>query len=164
MGDWIVVLIVLALAGSVFWIMPSQQDRKKMGLRQVAMRSGLKVRFPDKGLKERLVRYEDILLGTAMYERILPARQKSMVTGALFIVREDAEREWVFLEKNLQLALQAVSEQVVQALMKLPKNIGLVMLSPNGISVFWSERGEERDVELMLDIMDEVNLLTSSAC
>jgi len=159
---WIVVFIVLALMGSFFWIMPSPRDKKRMVLRQKAMRLGLKVRFPDKGLKERLIRFEDKVLGTMLYELFIVGRKKPALLGAFFITRDEEGGIWRFIEASLPVNLQAVSGRMLQALEKLPVNLNLVMLSSNGFSVFWEERGSEEDVDRLFGVMEEINTILVS--
>lgn len=157
MGSWIVILIVFALMGSFFWIMPSRRDRVRMELRQKAMRLGLKIRFPDKGLKERLIRYEDFILGSAMYELFIVGNKKPLLSGGFIIIKDEGGASWRFLDVSLPLNLQGISGRVLQDLEKLPASLSLVMLSSNGVSMFWDERGDESDVECMFDVMGEVN-------
>ncbi len=157
MSGWIVILIVLSLMGSVFWIMPSTRDRQRMVLRQEAMRNGLKVRFPDKGLKDRLIRYEDAILGSVMYECYIRSRRKPLIVGNLVLVRDEHSGAWAFRESSLPLGVQGVAEDILGALNELPKSITLALLTSNGVSVFWDERGEEKDVGILLSVMELVN-------
>jgi hypothetical protein len=156
-GAWIVIFIAFALMGSFFWIMPSKRDRVRMELRQKAMRLGLKIRFPDKGLKERLIRYEDFILGSAMYELFIVAKKKPLLSGGFFIIKDEGGVSWRFLEVSLPLNLQGISAQLLKVLEKLPVGLNLVMLSSNGVSMFWDERGDESDVECMFEVMEETN-------
>lgn len=160
MGVWIVVFIALALMGSFFWILPSPRDRKRMELRQKAMRLGLKVRFPDKGLKERLVRFEDQILGAVMYELFIVTRKKPALTGSFFIIKD--EEGWRFIERSLPLNLQNISESILGELKLLPDNFDLIMLSSNGTSVFWDERGEDEYVDQLYGVMTGLNTILSS--
>jgi len=156
-STWIVIFIVLALMGSFFWIMPSPRDKKRMVLRQKAMHLGLKIRFPDKGLKDRLIRFEDEVLGAVMYELFIVARIKPDISGAFFIIRDDNAIGWRFIEVSLTEGLQSVSDRILRKLEKLPENFSLAMLSSNGVSVFWDERGEVECVDQLFTVMDEVN-------
>ena len=162
MGTWIVIFIVLALMGSFFWIMPSPRDKKRMELRQKAMRLGLKIRFPDRGLKDRLIRFEDNVLGTVMYELYVIARKKPDLSGAFFIIKDEGEASWRFIEASLPMNLQAVSGRLLLALEGLPVSLNLAMLSSNGVSIFWDERGVEEDVEQLFAVMEEINTIMLS--
>jgi len=161
-GTWIVIFIVLALMGSFFWIMPSPRDKKRMELRQKAMRLGLKIRFPDRGLKDRLIRFEDNVLGTVMYELYVIARKKPDLSGAFFIIKDEGEASWRFIEASLPMNLQAVSGRLLLALEGLPVSLNLAMLSSNGVSIFWDERGVEEDVEQLFAVMEEINTIMLS--
>ncbi|WP_250658486.1 hypothetical protein [Alkalimarinus coralli] len=154
MASWIVVLVVLALMGSVFWIVPSARDRQRMRLRQLAMREGLKVRVPDKALKERLVRYEDIVLGTMLYESLSFSKRRTAFQGALYILKEEGG-SWVFTDQSVPAGVDR--EAVFQAMQVLPASCGLAMLTTGSASVFWNEAGEPEDVEKIKLALDRVN-------
>jgi len=142
--------------------MPSPRDKKRMELRQKAMRLGLKIRFPDRGLKDRLIRFEDNILGTVMYELYVIARKKPDLSGAFFIIKDEGEASWRFIEASLPMNLQAVSGRLLLALEGLPVSLNLAMLSSNGVSIFWDERGVEEDVEQLFAVMEEINAIMLS--
>ncbi len=133
-----------------------------MEFRQKAMRAGIKVRLPDKGLKDRLIRFEDQVLGAAMYELFIIARNKPELTGAFFVIKVEGEGEWRFNEVSLPIGLQEISSRIIQELVVLPDNFNLVMLSSNGTSIFWDERGEDEYVDQLLGVMTEVNSILLS--
>jgi len=133
-----------------------------MELRQKAMRLGLKIRFPDRGLKDRLIRFEDNILGTVMYELYVIARKKPDLSGAFFIIKDEGEASWRFIEASLPMNLQAVSGRLLLALEGLPVSLNLAMLSSNGVSIFWDERGVEEDVEQLFAVMEEINTIMLS--
>lgn len=155
MASWIVVLVVLALMGSVFWIVPSARDRQRMRLRQMAMREGLKVRVPDKALKERLVRHEDVVLGTMLYESLSFSQRKTAFQGALYLLKEQ-DGSWAFTDQSVPAGVDR--EAVFQAMQALPASCGLAMLTAGSASVFWDEKGEVEDVEQIKKALDQVNL------
>ena len=158
MGSWIVILIVLSFMGSVFWIMPSTRDREKMKVRQLAMSKGLKVRMPNKTLKERLIRYEDFILGSFIYECLNFSSQVAKFSGGLNVVKSQ-EGSWAFVDDSLPLGID--EKAVLQAAALLPESCRLLTLSSNGALVFWNERGNERDVENICEALNKINLSMS---
>ena len=154
MGAWIVVIIVLSLMGSVFWIMPSTRDRQRMHLRKMATQKGLKDRMPDKALKERLIRYEDEILGSTIYENLNFSHQKVSFSGALLIVKAQGS-EWRFIDEQVPMGVK--SEVVLEAVGHLPNNCEVVMLTSGSSLVFWREVGEERDVDSIQSALDKIN-------
>ncbi|UZE97731.1 hypothetical protein [Alkalimarinus alittae] len=154
MGSWIVILIVLSLMGSVFWVMPSTRDRERMKVRQWAMGKGLKVRMPNKTLKERLVRYEDFILGAYIYECLNFSSQTVKFSGGLYVIK-DKEGVWSFVEASLPQGIDKAA--VLQAANSLPSACHLLMLSSSGALVFWDERGEEKDVNDIYVALNAIN-------
>lgn len=159
MGSWIAILIVLSLIGSVFWVMPSTRDRERMKVRQVAMSKGLKVRMPDKALKERLIRYEDLILGTYIYECLNFSSQSLKFSGGLYVVK--SEDGWAFIDNSLPLGVN--ENKVLSLASSLPQSCGLLMLSSNGALVFWDERGGEKEVAAISQVLNDINVSMMSA-
>lgn len=158
MGAWIVVLIVLSLMGSVFWIMPSTRDKQRMKLRQRAMHNGLKVRVPDRVLKERLIRYEELILGTVIYECLNFSRKAVKFSGGLYVLKGDDE-SWGFIDGSVPLGVN--KEVVLESAGSLPESCRLLVLSSNSALVFWDERGEEKDVDLIQTALGQINVSIS---
>ena len=63
MGLVIAILLTLALAGSVLWVMPSPREKRLTALRADAMRRGLRVRLLDKGMGAKLFPWLDDYCG-----------------------------------------------------------------------------------------------------
>lgn len=158
MGSWIVVLVALSLMGSVFWVMPSTRDRLRMRLRQRAMAVGLKVRMPDQSLKERLIRYEDLILGSMMYECLNFSHQAVKFSGGLYVLKGQDD-SWAFVEESIPLGID--KDMVLSAVESLPNSCGLLALTSNSAFVFWDERGDEKDVDVIQSVLDKVNMSMS---
>lgn len=154
MGSWIVVLVVLSLMGSVFWVMPSTRDRLKMRLRQRAMSLGVKVRMPDQALKERLIRYEDLVLGSMIYECLNFSHQAVSFSGSLYILREGGGA-WAFTDSSIPTGID--KSRVLNAANSLPESCRLMVLTANSVFVFWNERGVEEDVDTIHSVLEQVN-------
>ena len=158
MGSWIVVLVVLSLMGSVFWVMPSTRDRLRMRLRQRAMSEGLKVRMPDQKLKERLVRYEDLVLGSMIYECLNFSHQVVKFSGGLYVLKDD-EGIWAFVEESIPLGVD--KDLVLSAAKSFPETCRLFVVTSNSTMVFWNEQGEEKDVDMIKEVLEKINVSMS---
>ena len=158
MGSWIVVLVALSLMGSVFWVMPSTRDRLRMRLRQRAMAMGLKVRLPDQSLKERLIRYEDLILGSMMYECLNFSHQAVKFSGGLYVLKGQDD-SWAFVEESIPFGID--KDMVLSAAQSLPMSCRLLVLTSNSAFVFWDERGDEKDVDMIQSELERVNMCLS---
>ncbi len=125
-----------------------------MRLRQRAMSLGLKVRMPDQALKERLIRYEDFILGSMLYECLNFSHQTVQFSGGLYVVKGQ-DSTWAFVEQSLPSGID--KGKVISAANELPEACRLLMLTTNGALVFWDEKGEERDVERIKSALESVN-------
>ncbi len=158
MGSWIVVLVVLSLMGSVFWVMPSTRDRLRMRLRQRAMSEGLKVRMPDQSLKERLIRYEDLVLGSMIYECLNFSHQAVQFSGGIYVLK-GKDGSWVFVEESIPLGID--KKGVLNAAQSFPNSCGLFVLTSSSALVFWNEQGEEKDVDTIKSVLEKLNVSMS---
>ena len=73
MGFVIAVLLTLAMAGSVLWVMPSAREKALSEMRQKALQNGVRVRLLDEKTAAKLYPWLEDHRGLVNYELPLPA-------------------------------------------------------------------------------------------
>lgn len=129
-----------------------------MRLRQRAMSVGLKVRMPDQTLKERLIRYEDLVLGSMIYECLNFSHQAVKFSGGLYVLR-GLDDSWAFVEESIPLGID--KDRVLSAAQLLPMSCRLLVLMSNSAFVFWDERGDEKDVDMIQSGLEKISMSMS---
>ncbi|MEH6471832.1 MAG: hypothetical protein V7752_11325 [Halopseudomonas sp.] len=153
--NWvIIVLILLAIIGSMMWMMPSPRQRVQALLRQRAMRLGFQV---------QIVR---ILLPRALGEAMaderdcvayrLPRTQKRSgskpVPWQIFQLTSHANvglpEGWSWSKGEDQLE-QSTLGLIAELIQSLPEDVYGIESTPVSVSVYWEERGTPETVELI---------------
>lgn len=155
--NWvIIILIFLAIIGSMMWMMPSPRQRVQALLRQKAMRSGLQVQltrtlFPRATGEAAPEEYECVAyrLGRPRANR---RGQADTLPWHIFKVRNLANRglpdgwcwskgEGYFEGPQLELIAELIRE--------LPADVYSIESTPVAVSVFWNEKGDLETVDLI---------------
>jgi hypothetical protein len=137
--SYLIILLVLSLMlAPVFWMMPSPKQRRQIHLRQHAMSSGLQVRVCDLPQSHRaMVRQEDPVHGV-IYR--LPWTDPAKGFDQQCRLLRDQEAE---LGSHLQQLLS-------KSLLALPERVMAIECNPAGLAVYWQERGDAAQVDLIV--------------
>lgn len=153
--NWvIIVVIMLAIVGSMAWVMPSPRDRMQAMLRQKAMRRGLQVQisrllFP-RALGEAEAEERNCTAYRLARPKVLGQGRFETLPWQIFRVQSHADTglppgwSWSKGERCLEDDQLALIAQVVEA---LPAAVYSLESTPLSVSVYWSEHGD-------LDVVD----------
>ncbi len=141
MGFAIAILLTLALAGSVLWVMPSPREKRLTALRNSAMRAGMRVRLLDKKLAESLFPWLQDHRGYVLYE--LPSHNRQYQAAGIRVVRLNEGEAVHELDQD-----EAVVSYVKQSVFldDLPACAEAIVFYPQSVAVLWREsEGQEAD-------------------
>lgn len=144
---WVIAMLALALVVSpVVWMMPSPAQRRQARLRQRAMQLGLQVRVGELPQTHRQrVRREPARAGVSY--RLPVHDQRELFAGEYRLCRERAGGAWV-AEPERTLA-PVLREALDAAMAAVPADVAAIELTPQGPALYWTERGDEPEVELL---------------
>ena len=161
MNWFIIVLILLAIVGSMMWMMPSPRQRAQAILRQQAMRSGFQVQITRVLLPRALgeavaderdcVAYRIPRLNSAKKTRSTSA-SNTLVPWQIFRLPSHANEGlpsgWTWSKGEGQL--QPTATQLIAELIEaLPDDVYGLESTPVSASVYWEEHGTPESVELI---------------
>jgi len=143
MGFVIAILITLAMAGSVMWVMPSPREKRLSELRMRALKRGLKVRLLDKNMAAALYPWLDNYRPYVSYELPFPAGKSIKLDRAVVVrMRVDANVHELDLLDPLRVNL------VEQGMFELfPNTAEALVFYSGGVSVLWTELGDVSEVD-----------------
>ena len=144
---WIIALVLLVIIGNLLWLLPSREERRRMNLRNQALKEGLgcrEIRNP-----ARLPENVDPAEGPWM-EYALPIENETEPGEeypALSMIRS-AEGQW---SGSVSLAPDMLAS--------LPESAVRVRFRDDSIAVLWNEQGEKSDVAGIVRFLEESSTL-----
>ncbi len=166
--NWVVIaLILLAIVGSMMWMMPSPRQRVQALLRQKAMRLGFQVQIArillPRALGEAVADERDCVayriprLSAASAQSRNPSKQS--IPWQIFQLQSYATDglpagwSWSKGEGQLQNdALQLITELIAA----LPEDVYGLESTPVSVSVYWEERGTPETVEQIQQLLNRL--------
>lgn len=145
MGFVIAILITLAVAGSILWVMPSKRDLRLTRMRQSALAHGLKVRLLDEKLAKKFFPWLENYREFVLYENYslkLPKGQEL----AVYRTTSDADVHELDKLRANYISAEALSEDAA-----LPVSHEAVVVYPSGIGVLWREQGDAEEVDQLAE-------------
>lgn len=152
----IVVFITLSLMGSALWVMPSKRDREKMALRMLARKHGMTVQLTSVEVPDKWDKVKNKLNACAYRKyRQKPLKDFDQVNLYPYEVwkHESICQGW-FTSRPFEL-----NEAIVKLLEKHHAIFEAIEIAPQGVSVFWRERGDESSVDDVNAIIDALLLV-----
>lgn len=143
MEIWIAIFITLVVAGSILWIKPSIRDKKLTSMRTKALSLGFKVRLLDMKLAAQLFPWLENYRSYVFYEKSVPVHLKPKSHKARIIrLSEDIHAHEIDQIDPLKLLL---ADKIGYD--SLPESVEALVISASGISVLWSERNVNDDMQ-----------------
>ncbi|MEH6651287.1 MAG: hypothetical protein V7707_14770 [Motiliproteus sp.] len=161
MNWFIIVLILLAIFGSMMWMMPSPRQRAQAILRQKAMRSGFQVQITrillPRALGEALADERDCV--AYRIPRLNSTKKSSgarasnvLVPWQIFRLQSHANEglpsDWSWSKGEGQLEPTALT-LIAELIETLPDDVYGLESTPVNASVYWEEHGTPEAVELI---------------
>ncbi|MBM6550181.1 hypothetical protein [Marinomonas ostreistagni] len=147
----IVVFIVLSLMGSALWIKPSRRDREKMNLRMAARKHGILVQLTSVDLPDKWDKTTN-KVSVSAYRKYRAKPLKDFTAANLYtheVWKHEALCDGWFSSRSIDL------EQTTKDLLQRHKDVFLAIeVRPEGVSLFWTERGDEQTVEAANQIIE----------
>ncbi|WP_163833646.1 hypothetical protein [Spartinivicinus ruber] len=142
MTTLIIVIVLIATLGSIFWVLPSPHERKRMRFRQAAISQGMSVQFVKSEIPLVLtdkVASQDYCIGY----RLTFHDSKPLPSIRFF----RSVKEPVCWQQDSRGSQHIVEEEVLLTLLNtFPQDVRAVMVGGPCITAIWQERGEESDV------------------
>ncbi len=147
----IVVFITLSLMGSALWIMPSRRERDKMALRMQARSPGITVQLKSIDLPDR---WDKVTTRQSVcaYHKFHAKPLKDFADFKLLPYE-------VWKHANICSGWYANAETAIapETLELLEKHQGIINgieVTPNGVSLYWQEKGTIETVDDLNDLID----------
>lgn len=153
-GFVIAVLLTLALAGSVLWVMPSPREKRLAGMRRVALEQRMHVRLLDQTTATKLFPWvEDYRLLT-LYEiaNVHPAA-KSSTPSAPIVIRLAGTEEMHELDRE---ASKIDLLEGLGILEQFPEGSEAIVHYGQASALLWNEKGTDETVPLIANLLKEV--------
>ncbi|MDB4837626.1 hypothetical protein OAH87_04080 [Marinomonas sp.] len=147
MTPLIVIFIVLSLAGSIMWVLPSRKDRDQMALRLQARKLGLNVQLtsidlPDKWDKTK----ETHKVAAYSYYHIKPLTSLSTSVWLLpyEVWKYESITEGWWSNRCLPL-----DQDELKALKNYSTLITAIKVAPEGVFLYWRESGDSESLNVL---------------
>tara|TARA_R110002167_G_scaffold6193_4_gene28181 strand:- start:1862 stop:2362 length:501 start_codon:yes stop_codon:yes gene_type:complete len=158
MNWFVIVLILLAIIGSMMWMMPSPRQRLQALLRQSAMRSGFQVQITrillPRALGEATADARDCV--AYRLPRVRPSGHSRQIPWQVFKLVSHANQGlaegWSWAKGEGELDPEAL-EIVAELLRDLPGDVYGLESTPVSASVYWEERGTPETVALIHQLL-----------
>jgi|TARA_Y100000310_G_scaffold337538_1_gene424824 hypothetical protein len=165
-------LALCTIIGPAFMLLPSKRQKAQMALRAKARAEGVQVELtriddpdPEPGKYTSLTgKPLDPILKCVAYriprKRLLDWRKRPMVNWK--VVRKHAARsdllpvDWQWLETAVESLSSQLTTVITTGLPQLPADVVAVEERNYQVSVFWQERGGERDLSAVVQFLQTV--------
>ena len=143
----IISLVICMFVGSALWILPSPREKRQMLLRRQAMSKGIQVQLSQlKNPKNPIEKVHCVA-----YRLPLDAKRPANTSWLLY-QPEMSHRShisgWSFGAHGIQPDEHLV-QQLTPMLENLPGDTLAIERTPVSVGLYWKERGEAQDVELI---------------
>jgi len=153
----IVAVIFASLLGSVLWVMPSKRDQARMKMRLLARKSQLGVQLTHIELPDRWDKSTTKVKTTA-YHKFRVKKLKSLESDVCLYPYEvwkyEALTENWFVNRNIDLS--EVSKTILASKVE---SFQAIIITIDGVSVYWDERGGEEEVEEVKSLLNELEAI-----
>lgn len=168
--NWVVIaLILLAIVGSMMWMMPSPRQRVQALLRQKAMRSGFQVQIArillPRALGEAVADERDCVayrlprLSAGKDDRASRNVAAALIPWQIFQLQTHATdglpAGWSWSKGEAQLNAEALT-LIAELVEALPDDVYGLESTPVSVSVYWEERGTPETVELIQQLLNRL--------
>ncbi|MBU6952962.1 hypothetical protein [Hahella sp. HN01] len=145
----IIFCVVGIVGGSIFWVLPSPEERRRMRLRQQALAAGFRVRqtTPEK-LDDALKKLEADAWRTHFYYKAIPA---SRTPRRALYANQEGELKQLSISGNFPHELLSDED-----LRELSSQVKAVQITGHEVGFLWEERGTSEDLEQMLQRVNKV--------
>ncbi|WP_207063141.1 hypothetical protein [Motiliproteus sp. SC1-56] len=162
--NWVfIVLILLAIVGSMMWMMPSPRQRAQALLRQKAMRLGIQVQisrllFP-RALGEAVADERDCTAYRLARTQDRRRGRQAPVPWQIFKVRSHANtglpEGWSWGRGEGQLTSEQLA--LIAGLIEiLPADVYALESTPVSAGVYWNEHGDLDTVDLVFENLEKM--------
>lgn len=145
----IALLLTLAIAGSVLWVMPSPHEKKLDAFRKLAMAEGIRVRLLDTSMAARFIPWIKDHRGYVLYELSCKSGRALPVKGYR-VVRLSDDDSLHELDRQEPLRQNLLASGMFEV---LPASCESLVVSAGGVSIVWQEKGEIEGVRQLSDIL-----------
>lgn len=150
--NWmLIVLVLLAIVGSMMWMMPSPRQRVQALLRQQAMRQGFQVQiarilFP-RALGEMVADQRDCVAYRLprLGEQVVKPSEPWQIFKVSSHANSGLPDNWSWKQGEGRLAEPAL-ELINQLIEQLPTDVYGIESTPISVSLYWQERGTPETV------------------
>ncbi|MDX1451323.1 MAG: hypothetical protein R3183_02115 [Oleiphilaceae bacterium] len=153
MGMVIAVLLTLALAGSVLWVMPSPKERRITAMRNAALKNGLRVRLLDASMAKGYFSWLADHRGYVLYElpRLGGTASAGIRPRVIRLRRPENEHE---LDRDAACEAYVAQRDLIK---RLPTCSEALLFQPASVAVLWQESKEsdESVVEEIARVLKE---------
>jgi hypothetical protein len=146
MGFAIAILLTLAMAGSVLWVMPTPREKRISAMRKRAMEMQVRVRLIDHSMASQLIDWVPNYRGYVSYELTSQPGKETGVKGFKSI-RLSFDEGLHELDKLDPLRQVLEKEQLLAG---WPKSSEALVFNPLGVMLVWREDGDEKDVQELI--------------
>jgi hypothetical protein len=141
----IVTFITLSLMGSVLWILPSKKERQRMDLRMYARKLGLTVQLtsidiPDKWDKS-MNRHK--VVAYSYYRR----KSLESFPDAVWFLPFEVWKYSVVTDGWWSSKKMILPEASINILKKHSSILIAIKITPDSVSLYWDEAGDEQDLD-----------------
>ncbi len=155
MGFVIAILLTLAMAGSVLWVMPSPREKRISAMRKRAMECSARVRLIDKAMATQMIPWVDDHRGYVSYELGNDGGASASLKGFKVVrLSFDANLHELDMLDPLRQRVEAAG-----LLSAWPESAEALVFSPLGVAVIWREVGTEDDIQ---GLVEKLRLCLSS--
>ncbi|SBS31478.1 hypothetical protein MAQ5080_01986 [Marinomonas aquimarina] len=147
----IVVFITLSLMGSALWVMPSKREREKMALRMLARKHGINVQLTQVALPDKWdkVTHKVSVCGYRKYHEKPLKEFADLNLYPYEVWKHDSICKGWYASRPFDLP-----ESLAKLLEKHHGAFEAIEVAPQGVSLFWRERGDEAVVDDANAIID----------
>lgn len=149
----IVVFIVLSLMGSALWIKPSKRDREKMTLRMLARKHSILVQLTSVDLPDKWDKMTT-KVSVCAYRKYRQKPLKDFDPVKLYtyeVWKHLALCDGWFASRDVEL-----QPRTLALLEKHREVFTAIEVAPEGVSLFWKERGDEQTVSEANQIIEDL--------
>jgi len=157
----IVIFITLSLMGSALWIMPPKKERQRMALRMHARKLGLTVQLTSIDLPDKWDKSWNRQKTTAYsFYRLKPV---TSLPDSIWLLPYDVWKYHAPIEGWWSSELLPLTAESKSVLEKYGPLLTGIKITPDSVSFYWNETGDETALEALADLVFSLVELKSVA-
>ncbi|MEO9654633.1 hypothetical protein [Marinomonas sp.] len=157
----IIIFISLSLMGSALWVLPPKKERLKMALRMKARQLGLTVQLTSIDLPDKWDKTTSAQNVCAY--RLYRAKAVDSLPANTWLLPYDVWKYVEICEGWWCSNAMSVPQAVTDILMEYEKYLRGVEITPEGVSFYWHERGDEAMLETLSELLYKLEKIHSIA-